>query len=102
MKFLNPSTDTPLPSFFLLVIKREKASRTAGDIGTFLLPQEAIYAQKMLKKYSRPIDTLSPSERYVMRRDHAGEILDRRAMYIVSKNLGHSRIDVIAQSYIYY
>lgn len=62
----------------------------------------AIYAQKMLKKYSRPIDTLSPSERYVMRRDHAGEILDRRAMYIVSKNLGHNRIDVIAQSYIYY
>lgn len=62
----------------------------------------AVYANRLLKKYSRPIDSLSHSERYVMRRDRAGEILDRRAMYIVSKNLGHNRLDVIAQSYIYH
>lgn len=62
----------------------------------------AVYANRLLKKYSRPIDSLSHSERYIMRRDRAGEILDRRAMYIVSKNLGHNRIDVIAQSFIYH
>lgn len=62
----------------------------------------AVYANRLLKKYSRPIDSLSHSERYVMRCDRAGEILDRRAMYIVSKNLGHNRLDVIAQSYIYH
>lgn len=62
----------------------------------------AIYAQRLLKKYSRPISSLISSEQYIMRRDRAGEILDRRAMKIVSKNLGHNRLDVIAQSYIYH
>lgn len=36
-----------------------------------------------------------------MRKDRAGEVLDKRAMAIVSKNLGHNRISVIAQSYLY-
>ena len=36
-----------------------------------------------------------------MRKDRAGETYDKRAMAIVTKNLGHNRIDVIAQSYLY-
>ncbi len=38
--------------------------------------------------------------RYVCRRDMKGKILDRRIMKIVSQNLGHNRIDIIAQSYL--
>lgn len=59
------------------------------------------YAQRLYTKYARPIEDIPKEERYVMRKDRAGEIFDRKAMYIVSKNLGHSRIDVIAQAYLY-
>ena len=41
-------------------------------------------------------------ERYVMRKDRAGEVLDKLAMEITSRMLGHSRINVIAQSYLYH
>ena len=40
-------------------------------------------------------------ERYIMRKERAGEVYDKQAMEIVSKNLGHNRISVIAQSYLY-
>lgn len=40
-------------------------------------------------------------ERYIMRKERAGEVYDKLAMEIVSKNLGHNRISVIAQSYLY-
>ena len=33
-----------------------------------------------------------------MRKERAGEVYDKQAMEIVSKNLGHNRISVIAQS----
>lgn len=36
-----------------------------------------------------------------MRKDQAGKILDKEAKLITSKCLGHSRISVIAQSYLY-
>mgnify|MGYP006892178420 FL=1 len=36
-----------------------------------------------------------------MRNDRVGEILDREAMLITSKYLGHNRIDIVAQSYLY-
>ena len=36
-----------------------------------------------------------------MRKDRAGEVLDKLAMEITSKMLGHNRINVIAQSYLY-
>ena len=32
-----------------------------------------------------------------MRKERAGEVYDKQAMEIVSKNLGHNRISVIAQ-----
>ena len=40
-------------------------------------------------------------ERYIMRKERAGEVYDKQAMEIVSKNLGHNRISVIAQSHLY-
>lgn len=60
-----------------------------------------VYAQRLYKKYARPVQYLNRSECYYMRGNRKGTILDRRAMSIVSRNLGHNRIDVIAQSYLY-
>lgn len=61
----------------------------------------ASYAMRMYKKYVRNLDKLPIKEKYYMRGDRAGEVFDRYAMKIVSENLGHNRITVIAQSYLY-
>lgn len=61
----------------------------------------ALYASRVYQKYARDIDKLQRKEKYIMRKDRAGTVLDRVAMRISSKNLGHNRIDVIAQSYLY-
>ena len=61
----------------------------------------AKYAQRLYNKFARPIENIPAKDKYIMRKDRAGEILDRKAMKIVSENMGHSRIDVIAQSYLY-
>lgn len=61
----------------------------------------AIYARRVYDKYARKEKDIPPNERYVMRKDRAGEVFDRLAMAVSSKNLGHNRISVIAQSYLY-
>lgn len=61
----------------------------------------AIYARRVYDKYARKEKDIPKSERYVMRKDRAGEVFDKLAMAVTSKNLGHNRIDVIAQSYLY-
>ena len=61
----------------------------------------AVYASRVYERYARDPRKLKGNERYIMRKDRAGEVLDRHAMLITSKNLGHNRIDVIAQSYLY-
>jgi integrase len=61
----------------------------------------AIYARRVYDKYARKEKDIPPNERYVMRKDRAGEVFDKLAMAVTSKNLGHNRIDVIAQSYLY-
>lgn len=62
----------------------------------------ATYAKRVYKFYARSIDDLSLKDKYIMRKDRAGEVLDKEAMKITSEFLGHSRIDVIAQSYLYH
>lgn len=59
------------------------------------------YACRIYKKYARNIDKIPFKERYCMRKERAGETFDRVAMGIASKNLGHNRIVVIAQNYLY-
>lgn len=61
----------------------------------------AEYAKRLYQHYARNIENIPISERYIMRKDRAGEILDKRAMKIVSKAMGHNRIDVIALNYLY-
>lgn len=61
----------------------------------------AVYAKRLYDRYKRKEKDIPPRERYIMRKDRAGEVYDKSAMQIVSKNLGHNRISVIAQSYLY-
>lgn len=66
-----------------------------------------VYAKRIYNMYARPVDEIpagsyeNGGRRYIMKGDRAGEILDKDAMLITSKYLGHNRIDVIAQSYLY-
>ena len=59
------------------------------------------YAMRLYQHYARSEKDIPRADRYIMRKDRAGETYDKRAMAIVTKNLGHNRIDVIAQSYLY-
>lgn len=61
----------------------------------------AVYAQRIYDRYKRKEKDIPPRERYIMRKERSGEVYDKLAMEIVSKNLGHNRISVIAQSYLY-
>lgn len=61
----------------------------------------SVYARRVYDRYARKEKDIPPKERYVMRKDRAGEVFDKLAMAVTSKNLGHNRIDVIAQSYLY-
>lgn len=61
----------------------------------------ALYAKRVYNKYARDVNKIPAKERYVMRKDRAGETFDKAAMKIASKFLGHNRISVIAQSYLY-
>ena len=72
----------------------------------------AEYATQMYKMYARKIDQIPydrinkgtgkayQSEVYNCRKDEAGKKLDRRAMELCSKALGHNRVEVVANNYI--
>ena len=70
------------------------------------------YATRLYKMYARKIEDI-PFDRinagtgkrfqgdvYVCRKDEAGKKLDKKAMLICSKALGHNRIEVVANNYI--
>ncbi|MDO4556439.1 MAG: hypothetical protein Q4B70_15070 [Lachnospiraceae bacterium] len=70
------------------------------------------YATLIYKMYARPIKEI-PYDRvnkgtgrrfqsgvYTCRKDEAGKKLDREAMVLASKALGHNRIEVVANNYI--
>lgn len=61
----------------------------------------ATYANRLYNQLKRDIADIPTQERYVMRKERAGEVYDKQAMLQVSKALGHNRISVIAQSYLY-
>ncbi|MGI6128386.1 MAG: hypothetical protein ACOYEF_15855 [Planifilum sp.] len=61
----------------------------------------ADFAARVYHEHARPLENLSREEKYYCRGDRKGEVFDREAMRIASEQLGHSRIDVIAQSYLY-
>lgn len=70
------------------------------------------YATQIYRAHAReidqiPFDKVHPgtgnryqSEVYVCRKDEAGKRLDRAAMLLASKALGHNRVEVVANNYI--
>ena len=61
----------------------------------------ALYAQSLYGCICRPIDKIPRKERYYCRKDKAGIIYDKKALLLVSRNLGHNRCDVVASNYLY-
>lgn len=61
----------------------------------------ASYANRLYNQLKRDIDKIPTQDKYIMRKERAGEVYDKQAMLLVSKALGHNRISVIAQSYLY-
>ena len=61
----------------------------------------ATYANRLYNQLKRDIDKIPTQDKYIMRKERAGEVYDKKAMLLVSKALGHNRISVIAQSYLY-
>lgn len=60
----------------------------------------AEYATTYYKMLARPLEKIPREERYYCRRDLKSIVYDKKAMKIVSEALGHSRISVIASSYL--
>lgn len=60
----------------------------------------ADYAKEFYSRLARDVNTLEERDIYRCRKELKGIRYDKKAMYIVSKNLGHNRISVIAQSYL--
>lgn len=70
------------------------------------------YATSIYKMYARPIEEIQfdrinkgtgkkfQSEVYNCRKDEAGKKLDKNAMLLASKALGHNRLEVVANNYI--
>ncbi len=63
--------------------------------------ERANYACSLYREIARDVDELPQKDKYICRKDRAGVTYDREAMKVVSQNLGHNRIDVIAESYLY-
>lgn len=61
----------------------------------------SIYAARAYKKKARDLSQLPEEEKYYCRKDRAGNVYDRKAMLYASRQLGHNRIDVIANSYLH-
>ena len=61
----------------------------------------ASYANRLYNQLKRDIDDIPTEDKYIMRKERAGEVYDKQAMLLVSNALGHNRISVIAQSYLY-
>ena len=61
----------------------------------------ADYATAWYQRLARPVAFIPAADRYVCRRDRAGVVYDKAAMLQVSRFLGHNRISVIAEHYLY-
>ena len=70
---------------------------TAADIHAY----RAEYACEIYLTHARPLEEIPREDRYCCRKDMAGTVYDKAAMRIASEALGHSRLDVIAQSYLW-
>lgn len=61
----------------------------------------ARYAEQVYRSHARPIATLQGSERYFCRGNQRGTVYDREALRVTSNALGHNRVSVVAEHYLY-
>lgn len=61
----------------------------------------ADYAEAFYKSIARDVEDLPKSQTYKCQKDMLGVVLDKQAMAEVSRSLGHNRIGIIAQNYLY-
>ena len=61
----------------------------------------AKYAKDYYNMIARPLDSLSAEDKYICRKDKAGTVYDRKALAEVSKMLGHNRLSVVVDHYLY-
>ena len=61
----------------------------------------AIYAERVYQHHARPLNSLQGSERYYCRGSKQGTIYDREALRATSQALGHNRVSVVAEHYLY-
>lgn len=59
------------------------------------------FAIDLYKSLARPLEKIPKADRYYCRGDRKGIVLDKKAMLLVSQALGHNRINVIAENYLY-
>lgn len=99
-RFVEALDDTPL----LLARKAQTdgQKRIFEEIHKYAPIHEwrAEFARETYRRHARPLEEIPVKERYICRKDKAGEIYDKKAMAISSKMLGHGRLDVIALSYL--
>ena len=61
----------------------------------------AMYAQEMYRRNARNPEKLSPRERYICRGDMVGAAFDKAALSLTSQALGHARLSVVVDHYLY-
>ncbi len=59
------------------------------------------FAKGLYHELARSVESIPKNELYIMRKERAGEKYDRVAMLEVNRQLGHNRVGVIAESYLY-
>ncbi len=84
-----------------LVIPIIAPDRLKAPNGADTHSYRADYALSLYDRLKRPIEEIPSKEKYYCRNDLKGVILDKEAMKVVSRALGHTRINVIAQSYLH-
>lgn len=62
----------------------------------------ADYALELYNQSARNLEDLRTEEKYFARNDRAGEVFDRQALQVVADNLGHSRVSVCVENYLYH
>lgn len=85
-----------------IMSKGSGLSKVWGNVhsGADIHSYRADYATKVYQMYARPIETLKHDEIYYCRGDRKGTWLDKNAMLMASKALGHNRISIIASNYL--
>lgn len=87
----------------------ERVRQTADGVNVFNRPSSALdihsyraeYAGRLYRAVARPIENIPKEERYYCRGDKKGDVYDRKALEIVSKNLGHNRVSVVVDHYLW-